>query len=104
MRGGGPRMKNLQNTGAVQYAIGVKPADQVLINGSEVAKDLLKALYIEVLKAGGYPTIITELNGILAAKYKYANDNQLKYLSPLHEVVYRQFQGYINVIIYYIFK
>ena len=35
---------------AVKYAVNVKPGDLVIIQGSEVANDLIKAVYIEILK------------------------------------------------------
>ena len=55
---------------AVQYAFNVKPGDLVMIQGSQVANDLIKAVYIETLKAGGHPLVLSEINGIKVAKFK----------------------------------
>ncbi|MHA1719561.1 MAG: aminopeptidase [Promethearchaeota archaeon] len=82
---------------AVRYAVDVKPGDLVMIQGSEVANDLLKALYIETLKAGGNPMVISTINGLEVAKYKYSSDEQLKFVHPMMELMVNKVQKMINV-------
>jgi len=82
---------------AVQYAVNVKPGDLVMIQGSEVANDLIKAVYIETLKAGGNPLVLSEVNGIGVAKYKYSSDDQLKYVNPMMKFLVTKVQKMINV-------
>ena len=82
---------------AVQYAVNVKPGDLVAIEGSEVANDLIKAVYIETLKAGGHPIVLSEINGIAVAKYKYSSDGQLMYVNPMKKFMVSKVQKMISV-------
>jgi len=82
---------------AVQYAVDVKPGELVFINGSEVANDLIKAVYIETLKAGGHPIVQSTIKGINAAKFKYSSDEQLAYVNPMTELLASKVQKKINV-------
>jgi len=47
----------------VKYSVGVKPGDKTAIMGESSAEPLLKAIYVNVLKAGGYPYIISSPGG-----------------------------------------
>ena len=82
---------------AVQYAVNVEPGDLVLIQGSEVANDLIKAVYIETLKAGGHPIVQSGINGIDVAKYKYSSDEQLAYFNPMKKFIISKAQKMIQV-------
>lgn len=82
---------------AVQYAIGVKPGDKVMIDGSEVANELMKAIYIEVIKQGGHPMINSAIKGVRTAFYRHASDEQLQFVHPTREIVIREYQGMINI-------
>lgn len=39
---------------AVNYSINVKKGDRVFILGSAIAAELFRALYVEIIKAGGH--------------------------------------------------
>ncbi len=82
---------------AVQYAVNVKPGDLVLIQGSEVANDLIKAVYIETLKAGGHPLTMSQINGIEVAKFKYSNDEQLIFVNPMMQFLVTKVTKMINI-------
>ena len=55
---------------AVKYAINVQPGDDVSVEGSEVANDLIKAICIEVIKAGGHPFPMSAIKGLDVASLK----------------------------------
>jgi aminopeptidase len=82
---------------AVRYAIGVKPEDKVAIMGSAVANDLMKAIYIETIKVGGFPMIMSRIPGVGTSLYRYGNDEQIKFISPLVKVLYQEYDALINV-------
>ena len=82
---------------AVQYAVNVEPGDLVLIQGSEVANDLIKAVYIETLKAGGHPIVQSGINGIDVARFKYSSDEQLAYINPIKKFIISKAQKMIQV-------
>jgi aminopeptidase len=61
----------------VNYSVTVKPGDKTAIMGDSAAEPLLKAIYSNVLKAGGYPYLISSPGGLDELFYKYASDDQL---------------------------
>lgn len=73
------KMANL----AVNYAVFVKKGDRVLIAGSEVANDLMREIYTETIKAGGYPTILSQVKGTTEAFYQHASNEQLLDVNPI---------------------
>ncbi|WP_371805200.1 aminopeptidase [Candidatus Lokiarchaeum ossiferum] len=83
---------------AVKYAIDVQPGDDVSVEGSEVANDLIKAICIEVIKAGGHPYPISAIKGLDVAKLKYGNDDQLQYINPVMKLVIQNFQARIQIL------
>ena len=82
---------------AVNYSVKVKPGNVVVIRGHiNVSDDLMKALYVEVLKAGGYPRIDATIPGVRELQLKYGSDDQLKYISPIVKTMYEN----MNCMIY----
>ena len=68
---------------AVNYSVKVKPGDNVVIQGYTLSEDLMKALYVEILKAGGHPRIMASIPGVGELFFKYANDDQLMYIDEI---------------------
>jgi aminopeptidase len=66
----------------VHYSVDVKPKEKVLIQGTELAFQLINELYKECLLAGAYPTVSASLD-LQYTFYKYAKEDQLKFVSPL---------------------
>ena len=64
----------------VNYSVAVRPGDKVVITGETIAEPLRKAIYTCVLKAGGYPTMMTGFAGLDEIFYRYASDDQLQHL------------------------
>lgn len=82
---------------AINYALDVKPGDQILLDGSEIANELLRELSIAVLKAGGHPTIQSHVKDADVALFKYGNDDQIRYVSPMQIEGVKTFQGYLQI-------
>jgi len=82
---------------SVNYSINVKKGDRIVSMGSVLAKELLLALKAEVLKAGGYPIILPELDGEDEILFKYASDEQLGYFDEIYLTFAREFAGYIQI-------
>lgn len=80
----------------VNYSVGVKKDDKVLIQGSTLAEPLIKAAYAQVLKAGGHPEIKASLPGVGELLYKHASDEQLQYVSPIWDLVVDTYDGMIS--------
>jgi aminopeptidase len=79
-----PRVDNLAQI-LVGYSTAVKAGEFVSIEGESAAEPLLMAVYEEVLKAGGHPSVHVSLPGQSAAYFKHASDEQLAWISPLAE-------------------
>ena len=82
---------------AVNYAVYIQPGEKVLIRGPELAADLIRAVYIEVLKAGGHPLIRIDLTGIQELFFKHASDNQIEFLPPPRKLIVDTYDAFINI-------
>jgi aminopeptidase len=74
-----PRIDKLADV-LTNYSVAVKPGESVLIRGETVAEPLLKAVYAQVLKAGGNPLIVPTIPGINEMFYRLASDEQLQHV------------------------
>lgn len=83
---------------AVRYATEVKPGDEVLIRGSSIAADLMKAISIEVLKAGGNPYLRPSTPGASTDFFKYGNEKQLQYTSNWEIEMYKSIDVSIHIL------
>jgi len=66
----------------VQYSLHIKKGDWVRIDGAAVAEDLIRAAYVEILKAGGNPMTRVSLTGFSYEFYKHASKEQLTFVPP----------------------
>ena len=82
----------------VNYSVGVKPGDKVVISGETLAEPLLKAIYAEVLKAGGFPLLNVSLNGISEIFYRYASDEQICHVPPTQRLVIETYDAQIAIL------
>lgn len=76
-----PRVENLARI-MVEHSTEVKKGDVCTIEGEAAAAPLLKALYEQVLVAGGHPILNVGLEGQNAAFFEHADDEQLAWVAP----------------------
>lgn len=62
-----------------------------------LAKELFLALQIEILKAGGHPLLIPQLEGEDELFFKHADDDQLGYFDDIYITMAKQFDGLIQI-------
>jgi aminopeptidase len=67
----------------VNFSAPVKPGNTVVITGGVEAEPLLRAVYAEVVAAGGYPVMVPQFTGIEANLLNHGSDDQLTWLSPI---------------------
>jgi aminopeptidase len=67
----------------VNYSVGVKPGDVVAVAGGTTAEPLLRAVYREVVKAGGSPVLLPSLSGLQSTLLAEGSDEQLEFVSPI---------------------
>lgn len=91
-----PRVVNLAKV-LVGYCCEVQPGDLVSISGMPPAKPLLREVYRETLRAGGHPYLFVSLDGIDQLFLSEANEDQLKHVSKVSEMINAEFDARIAV-------
>lgn len=87
----------------VEYSAHIRKGDRVLIESEPVAEPLIRALYKNILMAGGHPYLELNLGGQISKSgvdtvfFEHASDEQLDYLPPLLKHVYDNFESRIRV-------
>ena len=74
-----PRIEKLADV-LVNYSVGVRPGDRVVIQGETPARPLLEAVYAKALQAGGHPLMVASLPGTRELFFRYASDEQLQHV------------------------
>lgn len=70
----------------VKYSTEIKPGEYVMIQGHSNNIPLLLEFYRECLKADAHPEMRVSPDGARELMFKYGNDEQLKYISPVLRV------------------
>lgn len=95
-----PRITRLARV-MVSYCIEVQPGQRIALYGSPEAEPLLRALYREVLRAGGYPypflgyEVYPSYGGFEDIFFKEASEEQLQHVFETDRMVYTSFEGMI---------
>ncbi|MFA5629570.1 MAG: aminopeptidase [Dehalococcoidales bacterium] len=81
----------------VNYSVSVQNGDKVRIRGDYLAAPLVKAVYAEVLKAGGHPIVFFEPEGLTEIFYKYASDEQLRFIHEPEKIITDKYDVSISI-------
>jgi len=81
----------------VNYSLAVQPGDRVAIQGETPAAELIKAIYAEVLRAGGYPLVWPMLPGLDEILYAEASDEQLQHIAEPLKLVTETYECRISI-------
>jgi aminopeptidase len=65
----------------VHYSVAVRPKENVVIQGSEMAFPLINEIFRECLLGDAYPYVKADLD-VSYTFYKYAKEHQLRFVSP----------------------
>ncbi|MFP3984579.1 MAG: aminopeptidase [Candidatus Bathyarchaeia archaeon] len=68
----------------VHYSVEVKPKEEILIRGSELAFPLLIEIYKECLLSDAYPLVMPNLD-VEYTFFRYAKEHQLRFVSPFEK-------------------
>ena len=90
------RIENLAKI-LVQYSTKIQAKDRVGIYGGVAAEPLLRAVYREVLRAGGYPYLLVSLTGLDYIFFSEASDDQLTHVNKFDEMIRSEFEALIGV-------
>ncbi|MFW9865057.1 MAG: aminopeptidase [Candidatus Thorarchaeota archaeon] len=81
----------------VEYSLNVKKGERVIIASPTIAEELIRAIYVEVLKIGAHPYLNIEIEGINVLFYKHASEEQLLYLDNVIKFIYKEFDCLIGI-------
>ena len=90
-----PRTEKLAQV-LVRYSTDVQPGEWVGILGDVAALPLLRAVYSEVVKAGGNPTLMMSDEYMSREFLRHAGDEQIAWLDPSHNLYYEQADVFIR--------
>jgi aminopeptidase len=82
----------------VGYSLAVQPGDWVTIRGESIAQPMIKAIYQEVLLAGGHPQVNLTPSWQTYTFLKHANDEQLDFISPITRAIYEEADVSISIL------
>lgn len=81
----------------VGYSMELQPGDQFAIVTSPLAQELNLAVYKEAVLAGAHVNIQTRLPGANELFFKYANEDQMDYISPVMKMVIEEFDAMLQI-------
>ncbi|MFX1590369.1 MAG: aminopeptidase, partial [Promethearchaeota archaeon] len=82
---------------AINYSVSIKKGDRVFITGPTLANELFQAIYVETIKAGGYPLLLPQIEGQQEMRLKYSSEEQLLYVDPIQKKILNEFDAYIII-------
>jgi aminopeptidase len=91
-----PRVEKLADL-LVNYSVGVRSGDRVLIEGTSLAEPLLKAVYIKVLQAGGHPLMNAAPAGMEELLFRHGSDDQLRYIHQPRRLIVETYDVRISI-------
>lgn len=94
-----PRIDNLANI-LVNYSTKVQPGEWVGVLGDVAALPLVRAVYAQVIQAGGNPSLMLTDEALTREFAREANDDQINWLDPALSLYYDQADVYIRCTAY----
>jgi aminopeptidase len=91
-----PRIQKLAEI-LVNHSVKIKKGDKVKIGGVVTAKPLIKAVYAEVLKAGGLPSLDLSFSDFAYTFYKYASKEQIAHFPEMKMQEAKYYDAFINI-------
>ncbi len=81
----------------IHYSLEIKPGDQLEIRTNPLAKDLALLVYEAAIKAGAHVQNSYSFEGGEEIFYKFANEEQLEYVSPVRKLITESFDAMLVI-------
>jgi aminopeptidase len=91
-----PRVTKLAQV-LIQYSLDLQPGEEFLLQTDPLAEELSLAAYKEAVLAGAHVFVMNSLPGAQEIFFKHAGDAQLDYVSPIAELVAKQFTASLRI-------
>jgi aminopeptidase len=79
------------------YSVEVQPGQTVAIAGHAAAAPLIRAVYREVVRAGGLPVVMPTIEGVGRDLLLEGNDEQIQFISPIERFLRSEADVVINI-------
>ena len=91
-----PRIQKLAEL-VVKYSTKIKPGNKVVINAPSAARPLTRAIYLEVVKAGGFPIVLPrgDFEDIL---YRFGTDEQIQYVHQPQRYIAEEYDARFTIL------
>jgi aminopeptidase len=91
-----PRVTKLAKV-LVQYSLNLQTGEKFILRSSPLAEELSLAVYQEAIIAGAHVELQVGLPGSTEAFFKFANDPQLEYVSPIRRLIAETFDASLYI-------
>ena len=91
-----PRVEKMAKV-LVDYSLEIKKGDLFYIRGSQLAAPLIKEVYKEALLRGAHPVVRTGIEGTAYLFYKYATEEQLRYISEIEKLEVEKIDAFLGI-------
>jgi aminopeptidase len=91
-----PRIENLAKI-IVHHSTSIQPGDRIALEATTAGLPLVRALYAEVLSAGGHPLPLLSLTDEDEMLFDYGNDEQLAFENPYRKLAYDEFESRVRI-------
>jgi len=81
----------------VTHSARIIPGDRVAIEATTAAEPLIRALYIEILKKGGFPYLLLEIPEQDKELFTYGKDEQIAHVDQIRQHVYQHFESRFKI-------
>lgn len=81
----------------VDYSLGLKKGDRLLIKGSCLAEELVREVYKAALEKGALPETQIAINGLTKIFYDTATDDQMRDVSPVSRYITENYDALLNI-------
>ena len=82
----------------INYSLKIQPGEWVAINGDKITEPLMIEILRAITKAGGHSTAIMSSDALVETFMHEANEDQLKWVSPVTELVYNEVDALITIL------
>jgi aminopeptidase len=81
----------------INYSLAIRPGEELVLHASPLADELNLAVYKEAVLAGANVLVMPTLPGASELFMKYASDDQLAYVSPVHQLITERFVASLTI-------
>src|SRR5437588_12805040 len=75
----------------IHYSLNVQPGNLVAIQAGVEAMPLLREVYREILRAGGHPDLLIDMEEAREIYLKESNEEQLNFVSPVRQLIIERY-------------